>query len=480
MHKKYLLLAVSAALCVFVPSALGTTYYLDGSVSTSGNGLSWSSAWKGFSSITGLNPGDTVYISGGATSQTYALNGWLPTSGNSSARITYAVGQDAGHNGTVIFTGGTTGWATVVLKPCSTLRSTDVGSDGTNRMAVNGYSDYPIYCESGTVCKFMSFLHINFTETAGFRFGNSAGIELGYNSIIKSYWGSNGSHDDLIWACQESSPGAYDCLIHDNYIQIPVSNVNSAYGDDGIKWGSGISFYNNHVKAMLGTYSTGSGAQHADGFQVNESHYKVYGNLFEDIGESNFYHDDFDTPRNIEGVFIYNNLFAQSHTPGTDVPRGIDILPENNGIGTTFTDVVIANNEWVDCSGYMYTVRFQSIASCSNCRFEDNIDSDNVGTDIVSVPVTVSNNTSSAKWVSYSRYAVNSNNLHLASGDTVNVGHASNLSAYFTTDKDGHVRPSTGTWDVGAYELVSSTSAPNPPQVLLPQYSDIYEQTVLT
>ncbi|MCU1271977.1 MAG: Peptidase in kexin sedolisin [Acidobacteriaceae bacterium] len=466
MRKSHLGLAVLVAmLCGLSSSAVGTTFYVDSSVSSSGNGQSWATAWRTFSNITGLQPGDTIYVSGGTTSQTYTLDSWMPSGGTSASPISYKVGQDAGHNGTVIFQGGNHWLGSGGTGTLQYITINGIGSDGTNHMTVQGYSDYVVYCESSTNCRHISIQHVNFPNMkAGFRFGNSAGVDLGYNKIYKVYWGSDGTHDDVIWACQESSSGAYDCLIHDNYISIPAWSGNSALGDDGIKWGSGISFYNNHVKvALTASYSSNqSTSQHADGFQINESHYKIYSNVFEDIGESNIYHDDFDTPRNISGIYIYNNLFVQSHVPGTNVPRGIDILPESGGIGTTFTDVVIANNEWVDASGYMYTVRFESIASCTNCRFQNNIDKDNVGTDIVGVPVTVSNNTASANWVSYNRYAVSTNDLHLASSDTVNINHGINLSTWFSADKDGNSRPQSSVWDIGAYES-GSTAAISPP-----------------
>jgi hypothetical protein len=464
MRKTYrVIAALITVLCAFGCSAMAATYYLDSSVATSGNGQSWSTAWKNFSNISGLVAGDTVYISGGSTSQTYTLDSWMPSSGTSGRPITYQVGQDAGHNGTVIFTGGTHWIGNGNTATLQYITINGLGSDGTNRMAVQGYSDYPIYCESGTNCVHISFLHINFTETAGFRFSNSAAIELGYNSIIKSYWGSDGTHDDVIWACQESSSGAYDCLIHDNYISYPVYSGNSALGDDCIKWGQGMQVYNNHFHANLTTYSSNQGtAQHSDGFQVNVSHYKVYNNLFEDIGESFFYHDDFDTPRSIEGIYIYNNLFVQSHAAGTNVARAIDILPESNGIGTSFTDVVVANNDFVDMNGFSYIIRVASITSCTNCHWQNNIDYNNIGNYQMSGLVTQSNNSTGASFVSHTQYAVSTNNLHLASNDTANIGQGTNLSTYFTTDKDGVSRPQSSAWDIGAYEFVSTTALSPP------------------
>src|SRR5262252_4935787 len=51
---------------IFLASSLqAATWYVDGSVSSSGDGRSWSTAWKSLSNVSGVGAGDTVYISGG-------------------------------------------------------------------------------------------------------------------------------------------------------------------------------------------------------------------------------------------------------------------------------------------------------------------------------------------------------------------------------------------------------------------------------
>ncbi|HLX96280.1 MAG TPA: hypothetical protein VKU37_11105, partial [Verrucomicrobiae bacterium] len=61
-------------------SAGATTWYVDSTVSASGTGTSWATAWKALSNITGVKAGDTVYISGGpsGSSQTYSVSSWAP------------------------------------------------------------------------------------------------------------------------------------------------------------------------------------------------------------------------------------------------------------------------------------------------------------------------------------------------------------------------------------------------------------------
>ncbi|MGZ3805218.1 MAG: hypothetical protein ACXWRE_08935 [Pseudobdellovibrionaceae bacterium] len=100
-------LAILFLLLLGTTPAWSANWYVDNSVTTSGNGQSWASAFKNFSNITwsAINPGDTLYISGGATSQTYTGGLSIGSSGTSASRIYVRAGQDAGHAGTVILDG---------------------------------------------------------------------------------------------------------------------------------------------------------------------------------------------------------------------------------------------------------------------------------------------------------------------------------------------------------------------------------------
>src|SRR4051794_20107778 len=82
-------------------------HYVDNRVATSGTGGSWSSAWKNFSDIkwVAVQPGDTIYVSGGLSSQTYNNTLTIGRSGSAAGPITITKGVDGGHNGTVIIDG---------------------------------------------------------------------------------------------------------------------------------------------------------------------------------------------------------------------------------------------------------------------------------------------------------------------------------------------------------------------------------------
>jgi parallel beta-helix repeat protein len=91
----------------FAASSHAASYYVDNAVSASGNGRSWSSAWKSFSNINWgiIKPGDTIYISGGTVSKTYNETFTVNADGTAASPIVITKGIDLGHNGTVILDG---------------------------------------------------------------------------------------------------------------------------------------------------------------------------------------------------------------------------------------------------------------------------------------------------------------------------------------------------------------------------------------
>jgi len=89
-----------------------TDYYVDNTVPSSGNGLSWATAWKNISNISwsSIQPGDIVYISGGSDSTQYNEQLTVGKSGTAGSPITIIAGKyspsSSGHSGRVIIDGG--------------------------------------------------------------------------------------------------------------------------------------------------------------------------------------------------------------------------------------------------------------------------------------------------------------------------------------------------------------------------------------
>ena len=91
----------------------GNDFYVDGALITSTNGgTSWGDAWESFADIVwdSLDPGDFLYISGGADSLIYYETLYPQCRGTFADRITITIGKyspsPSGHSGRVIIDGG--------------------------------------------------------------------------------------------------------------------------------------------------------------------------------------------------------------------------------------------------------------------------------------------------------------------------------------------------------------------------------------
>lgn len=85
-------------------------WFVDKNASGLNNGTSWANAWTSFSAINwaNINPGDTLYISGGADSTVYNEQLTIGKSGTLSQPIVITKGKTSGHNGKVIIDGQST------------------------------------------------------------------------------------------------------------------------------------------------------------------------------------------------------------------------------------------------------------------------------------------------------------------------------------------------------------------------------------
>jgi hypothetical protein len=463
MGKTYLIIAVlMMALCAFSGSALGTTYYLDSSVASSGNGLSWATAWKNFSNITGLQPGDTVYVSGGSTTQAYSLSSWTPTGGTSGNPITYAVGQDAGHNGVVTISstnflngtihdvvidgnvGGAQHWS---VTPSNYFWE---GGSGTNQRVTLRYITVP-------------------NMGGGFHWSSASNtaLDIDHCNFVKDNDYVN-MHDFIFFGGPGTGLGQVS--VHDNYIQFPMLTSDHSYGDDMWIWPGNVNFYNNVVRGVRrSTYGSGS-VQHSDVFQSSvSSNIRVYNNTIIDPGESVFYEDS-QSAGTVSNLYIYNNLIVRTFAPNGGAQRIFDMNPENGGLNTTaYVDIVIANNTVIDhVSPGTFFCRVSGAGSYTRVYVVNNLQYPSDMSISTDGGVTVSNNYAgnAAQFVSYTQYGGTNNDLHLTGSDTVARDRGRDMSTYFSIDKDGNQRPS-GAWDIGAYQFSGSTSnPPSPPTAL--------------
>jgi hypothetical protein len=435
-------------------SSVAAIRYVDNSVASSGNGQSWTTAWKNLSNITGLSAGDTVYISGGTTSQTYSLtSAWTPAGGVSGNPITYAVGQDAGHHGIVIFDGASTaGWW---VSPSSwvTLNGDYQGSRHFQLQRFTTSAELVVFQgKHGLVVKYVTFqvgdaVNLNYSDH----------YEIAFCTMESNY-------DHAISANAPPAPTGYDeNLIHDNTILLDQKNDGSGWGSDGVQNGSGISYYNNVVRGItVAAYPSG---QHQDGIQTDGQYTKVYNNIFIDIGNYAVFFELFGNANNMQ---VFNNvIYMSDQRYAGGGQQGIAIGRSGGASGTiTFSNVVVANNTIANYGGVAVAMSPgpNSIWNSTDMLYN------NVGyaTAGFSVDGNVAGvNSASNKSVNsgganifHSYQAPSSTafayDFHLKSTDTVLKGQGvTTVASIFNTDKDGVARPVGGPWDIGAYQATS-------------------------
>lgn len=234
-------------------------YYVDNTVGSNGDGSSWDSAWNSLSSINWsvTKPGDTVYISGGDTGQTYNEALTVGASGSASGKIAITKGTDPGHDGDVILDGGNHLSAGVVL-------------NGKNHVEVSN-------------------LDVKNFAGAGFLVKNAtAGVLIEHNSV---YSGDPGGGNARGYDVRDSS-GHDAVIVRENSFSTPT---NTAAQTDGI-WSSGnngVLFESNRI--VISNSNTNG---HSDGIQsFQDFNITVKGNLFEQANSA---------PYNNHGAWLSN------------------------------------------------------------------------------------------------------------------------------------------------------------------------------
>ncbi len=476
----------------------GSSWFVDRDATDPGDGKTWSSAWATFREIRwgygGVQPGDTIFISGGSSSKSYAEQLVVGASGRPGSEITIRVGQETGHNGTVVISNPS--GVGIVIRDRAYV-TVDGSVNNMQRLRISG-------CASHGVHVLKNSHHIKLTYLEVDNNGNKAehhGIYMNHTnsdhspavevscSLIHDNW------QDQIKGEGERGPKQYGrFLIHHNRIY----NLT----DDGIEHDMhGLDFFYNHVSKLR----VGKGRGHPDGLQILAGYARIYNNVFADLSNPQckdsvnayiFVDIYSDTEMEQCCVRVFNNLVYQTQDP---VPkqywRGLSLAAE--GKITALTDVLIANNTFVGLPawGSMMFFRTQKSHKIRDIVYVNNI-IDNcfrlTGGEALSLSpgeytvgswgdkagVTIDYNVISAGpagkttiayksgWYRYADWeratgcqrSIAGNPAPLLDGAyRLNAksparGTGINLSDQFTMDLSGKVRPKTQNWDIGAYQ----------------------------
>lgn len=488
-------------------ASYGANWYVDQAASGANNGTNWANAWTDPSKVVwganGVQAGDTLYISGGATERVYTNTWSVGASGTKANRITIRVGQEAGHNGRVIFDGSAHGEAfgnsffTGVGRHYLTLDGSVNGKPqmiwrnivNTNDAASKGRALYGEAVYEGII------RHVIFTNV-------NNGIRLGLTTNSAIHNCEFYVRGDSAIMLPTHGTGWDQVLVYSNKFVLWIKPGGG--GPDGIQISSGHTIFNNLFRCENVPFYTSQ--QHPDNIQgVNSRWIKFHGNESVNIGDSGFDVGPFYGTNGLSDIRIYNNIW-RIETPIDPFPefirlgsadkaplaffRNIHIInnlfadntnanaqvvrtyPESANAGATGTNNWIANNIWVGCSRNEYNPMFKTFntSNPSVWVITNNVFSAMNGS--AGHVVWRETNMTAAQWIArvspgsttnqpaFLAYAPNgrNNNFRLAAGDGVAAGRGLNFSAVFTTDLDGN--PRSGAWDIGPFQSASQPITP--------------------
>jgi hypothetical protein len=378
-------------------SASAANFYVDSGVSSSGNGTSWSNAWKNFSNINwnSIEPGDTIYISGGSSSKTYRETLEIEKSGTSGNPITITRGVDQGHDGTPIIDG-------------QQSRSAGVLSDGRNHVRIKNLS-------------------IRNHSVNGIRIRNTnAGLIVEGNEVMCG----NGSGSPRGIDVRNSS----NFIVRGNTVTAPYSTPGQTDGIYIQANGSGWVIEDNFVM-ISNTQDNG----HSDGLQLYDNQSGIIrGNIFIGPTQGGHNHPFLIGAQNAGSVLQFYNNVGVNRGAGNSM-----FLNDSGNPGTG--QMVIYNNTF-------YRGR-TTVEGVSNGIVKNNIFAPGTNGFLNDGPsdANVSNNlgyeglTGDPKFVDPDNFDFR---LQIGSA-AIDKGVAINS---VTTDRDGNSRPAGSSYDLGAYE----------------------------
>ena len=459
---KKLMLCISILILCLVPFlANATPWYVDNTASctagTTCTGTSWATAWKSFSAITwaSINPGDTVYISGGSTSKTYSETLTVGKSGTSGSRITITVGaaspSPSGHDGTVIIDGQTRSYAIYCsYSYVSLVGSTDNGV--TYKMqAINGVS------ENGTIRIGGAYVYVDYIKVVhplnrGIRFERATYSRIRGCDVRTGTVTSDVQTDGIYFQYGHDNTIEYNTVINGNLystqhidcIQVNHSENNTIIRGNWLEHANGRGSADSQaliIRAIDGTPMTAY----------------IYNNVM--IGSSlQPYQVLMLCDNEVAGVngayYVWNNIIIAQHPTGwaARVWRDTTVNHYNTTVAQFKNNICVSAGNYplvVDSSGGGATVSFPTSGVDYNLYYRTDGNAS-----LTSVLGTV-RTWAQHKAAGYDTHGLNVNpdwntSTYRPNSTSPTIAAGVDLSAYFTTDIAGLTRAAP--WDIGPYK----------------------------
>ena len=451
-NKSYLfhLFIIVTFLLFFIQVSAQTTssnWYVDKQSSGGNTGLSWSNAWTSFSNINWslIQPGDTVFISGGTDSLVYNEELNPNKSGAPSNYIVIRPGLEPGHNGKVIIDRQGSGSDCIMAdgnqyikyEYLSLRNATSSNIQLRTSNCIISHCDF--YISSGATCGIDVRGTNNIIEYNNSNTGNqlndgqtdfvqctSGGGHIFRYNYIRNRNTNINEHSDCIQFWSMST----GCDIYGNYMwqdNTKTTNAQGIYIESGLgNW----RIYNNiayfpYAKHAISISSTAPAPTKVE----------IYGNtIYQGSGsiEQNMW-----TNINIGTLIIKNNIFVSEGT----------IMPVKISSAQTSANLIMDNNLYytpASSSVIYYAGANRTLAYMQGLGFETN--GQDVNPNFVGSPTT-------------------SEGFYLnANSPAIDAGTA--ISSPYNIDVLGVSRPQGNGWDIGAFEYTGAIVDITPPKLV--------------